>query len=288
MVGEGCTNFCAYCIIPHVRGAIRSKPPDNCVSELHTLADAGFNEVYISAIHLGSYGKDLGSDLPTLLEKMAKACPGVKLRLGSLEPNTVNQHFLSVMKNNKNICRHFHLSLQSGCDETLKSMRRHYTSADYKNAVADIRSIMPNCAITTDILVGFPGESEADFEKSAAFVKSIGFAHSHIFPFSVRKGTFAETMDSKLSKKEKDLRVKLMSEICEKSKKDFLSRFLGKKVSVLFETYKSDFNEGLTDNYITVRVKSEANLQNRIAEVLITAVCDGFCEGIIDCVISAP
>ena len=261
-IQEGCNQFCSYCIIPYARGPIRSRNPERIIEEIKTLSKNGFTEVILTGIHVASYGADLQNmDLGKLL-MMVNEIDGIKrIRLSSIEPMTLNAEFIKAISPCEKLCHHFHLSLQSGSDGTLKRMNRKYTTDKYKSIVDGLRAAFPDVAVTTDIMVGFPGETDEEFEETVEFAKNIKFADAHIFQYSPRKGTVAAKRTDQIPSKIKEKRSKLIAEICEESRKEFLEGFLGKTLEVLFEQPTADgFFEGKTDNYITVCVPPEENL----------------------------
>lgn len=261
-IQEGCNQFCSYCIIPYARGPIRSRDPKNVIEEITTLSKNGFTEVILTGIHVASYGADLKDmDLGKLL-MMVNEIDGIRrIRLSSIEPMTLNAEFIKAISPCKKLCHHFHLSLQSGSDATLKRMNRKYTTDEYKSIVDGLRAAFPDVAVTTDIMVGFPGETDEEFNQTVEFVKSINYADAHIFQYSPRKGTVAAKRPDQISPEIKESRSKIIAEITEKNRGEFLSSFIGKTLEVLFEQPTADgFFEGKTDNYITVCVPPEDNL----------------------------
>ena len=282
-IQDGCNNFCSYCIIPYARGRNRSAPLDTCVKDAKALAAAGFSEIVLTGIHLGSYGKDLGGPyLIDLLESLQQIDGIRRIRMGSLEPTLFDAAFTERLSRLPKICRHFHLSLQSGCDETLARMNRKYTTAEYACAVDNIRAVFPDAAITTDIITGFPGETEEEFQKTLAFVQNISFADAHIFPYSVRKGTRAEGMPNQVLATDKEVRSQKLMELTARSRDAFLEAHIGKEVLVLFErAHKKSktLYEGKTDNYITVLAESVDDLSDTYRRVRITSAQEGLCAG---------
>lgn len=274
-IEDGCRNFCSYCLIPFARGKIVSKPISQIVSEATELAKSGYKEVVLTGIHLSSYGSDLdGANLSDAIDAVS-AIDGIKrIRLGSLEPRIVTEDFVNRIKNNQKFCPAFHLSLQSGCDTTLLAMNRKYTSAQYRSAVELIRQNIPDSAFTTDVIVGFPGETDEDFEKSLAFVSEIGFAKVHIFPYSKRKGTKAAAMKDQVQKLIKKQREEKLFAATEKSRKEFLDAYVGKTVEVLAESCTGNTYTGFTKNYISVKFDSDRALTNTLVNVTVTD-CDG-------------
>lgn len=274
-IQEGCNQFCTYCIIPYARGPLRSRSLESISTETQRLISAGFKEIVLIGIHLGCYGKE-NSDGPTLYDavKTVLEVPGVqRLRLGSLESVEVEPRLLTLMQEDARFCRHLHLPLQSGCDKTLQAMHRPYTTAKFKTLLADIKTMVPDIAITTDVIVGFPGETEADFETTCKFAESCGFSKMHIFPFSARKGTPAEKFAGAVTEAVKKERADILGRIDEIMHKTFLQAMVGQKAEVLFEQPAGeDYFEGLTGNYQRVFVKSSGrNLGGEILPVKITA-----------------
>lgn len=278
-IEDGCDRYCTYCIIPTARGSVRSKPIQEIKKEAMELAKNGFIEIVLVGINLTSYGK--GEDI-NLCDAVDAVCEveGIKrVRLGSLEPDHITDQMLLRFKNQGKFCPQFHLSLQSGCDATLKRMNRHYDTEFYRDLVARIRKMFPDCAITTDIMVGFAGESQEEFNQNINFAKEIKFAKSHIFAYSRRSGTIAYNLPNQISKQEKSRRSKKMIEITSQTEKEFLQNQIGKTVSVLFETYENGFIEGYTKNYSRVKVKSEISRVGEILDVMLTAVENDYCLG---------
>lgn len=274
-IQEGCNQFCTYCIIPYARGPLRSRSLESIRTETQRLISAGFKEIVLIGIHLGCYGKE-NPDGPTLYDavKTVLDVPGVqRLRLGSLESVEVEPRLLTLMQEDARFCRHLHLPLQSGCDKVLQAMHRPYTTAKFKTLLADIKNRVPDIAITTDVIVGFPGETEADFETTCKFAESCGFSKMHIFPFSARKGTPAEKFAGAVTEAVKKERADILGRIDETMHKAFLQAMVGQNAEVLFEQPAGeDYFEGLTGNYQRVFVKSGGrNLGGEILPVKITA-----------------
>lgn len=274
-IQEGCNQFCTYCIIPYARGPLRSRSLESIRTETQRLISAGFKEIVLIGIHLGCYGKE-NHDGPTLYDavKTVLDVPGVqRLRLGSLESVEVEPRLLTLMQEDARFCRHLHLPLQSGCDKVLQAMHRPYTTAKFKTLLADIKTKVPDIAITTDVIVGFPGETEADFETTCKFAESCGFSKMHIFPFSARKGTPAEKFAGAVTEAVKKERADILGRIDEIMHKTFLQAMVGQTAEVLFEQPAGeDYFEGLTGNYQRVFVKSGGrNLGGEILPVKITA-----------------
>ncbi len=268
-IEDGCENFCSYCLIPFARGKIRSKPLSVIRKETLNLANAGYKEIVLTGIHLASYGKEHGTPcLEKAIQEVA-AVPGIeRIRLGSLEPRIIQPEFLNSIQGIPALCHHFHLSLQSGCTNTLKRMNRHYTADEYEQAVILLRKTFPDCSITTDIIVGFPGETEEDFLQSLNFARKIGFAKIHIFPYSPRQGTRAAAMDHQLTKAIKAQRVKEMETVELQTRTAFWRNMIGTKQSVLPEEEKNGYLLGYTQNYCPVRWKGQQT--NAPVELLIT------------------
>ena len=268
-IEDGCTEFCTYCIIPYARGPVRSRNPESITKEVTELAKNGYREIVLTGIHIGSYGKDLKDK--TLLDaiKAVNEVPDIKrIRLGSVEPRILTKDFIEEISKMPKVCDHFHISLQSGCNRTLKAMNRKYTAEEYKEAVCNLRKKYKNPAITTDIIAGFPGETEEDFNESYEFMKEISFSEAHIFPYSARKGTKAADFPGQLEKKVKNERAKKMIELSKKLHNEYLSAFIGETKEVLFERKTKDgFLEGHLSNYICVRVKSNEDLAHKFALV---------------------
>lgn len=274
-IQEGCNQFCTYCIIPYARGPLRSRSLESIRTETQRLISAGFKEIVLIGIHLGCYGKE-NPDGPTLYDavKTVLDVPGVqRLRLGSLESVEVEPRLLTLMQEDARFCRHLHLPLQSGCDKVLQAMHRPYTTAKFKTLLADIKTRVPDIAITTDVIVGFPGETEADFETTCKFAESCGFSKMHIFPFSARKGTPAEKFAGAVTEAVKKERADILGKIDETMHKTFLQAMVWQTAEVLFEQPAGeDYFEGLTGNYQRVFVKSGGrNLGGEILPVKITA-----------------
>ena len=278
-IEDGCERFCTYCIIPTARGFVRSKPLDEIKKEAENLSRAGFSEIVLVGINLTSYGKGEDFDLADAVDAVCSVEGIKRVRLGSLEPDHMSDEMLSRFKKQDKFCPQFHLSLQSGCDETLKRMNRRYDTAFYRDLVSRIRKSFENAAITTDIMVGFAGETEEEFEKSLAFAREIGFAKAHIFAYSRRAGTVAYALPNQVSNAEKARRSRLMSETTLKTEKEFLSSLVGKVFPVLFETAQDGFAEGYTANYSRVKVQSDKPHTGEILNVKIIKAEKDYCLG---------
>lgn len=280
-IEDGCNRFCSYCVIPYARGRVRSKPLDELRKELQSLSDAGFAEIVLVGINLSAYGQDTGKSICDAVE-LASQFGFSRIRLGSLEPDHITDEVIKRLSSIDKFCPQFHISLQSGCDNTLKSMNRHYTADEYYELCQKLRNSFPDTTLTTDIMVGFPGETQEDFEASVEFAKKVGFEKAHIFPYSPREGTRAAKMPQ-LTRSVKENRSRIMIEETEKIRREFLKSQIGKCVDVLFETrHENGFSEGYTKNYTPVKVCRIVNC-NEIKKVRITGTDGDFCTGeIID------
>ena len=303
-VQDGCDRFCSYCIIPYARGKVRSRNPESILREITKIAQNGIKEVVITGIHLASFGKDFkvedeikyreefgysenyepfnpkddlhtgGFRLIELLEQINKVKGIERIRLGSLEPKLITEEFVSRLSKLNKICDHFHLSLQSGCDKTLKDMNRRYTTEEFASSANLLRKVYPNVSLTTDVIVGFPGETAKDFEETYEFLKKIKFYKMHIFKYSPKKGTVAKNMKSQIDGKVKEERSSKLIELSDNNQNEYNEEYIGKKVKVLFEEYKKGYFKGHTTNYIMVNVKedkiNEEKIVNNILNVKIT------------------
>lgn len=279
-IEDGCDRFCSYCIIPYARGRVRSKPLEDIKAEAALLGDHGYREVVLTGINLPAYGKDLGLHLCDAVEA-ACAAPGIaRVRLGSLEPEQLTPEVIARMAKQEKLCPQFHLSLQSGCDTTLKRMNRHYTTAEYRQIVRNLRQAFPNCAITTDIMVGFAGETEEEFAASLAFAKEIAFAKVHVFAYSRRPGTRAYDMPGQVANKVKEERSRQMIAATLATQRDFFAAQVGRVEEVLFEQEREkNVYEGYTRNYTPVRAASAVPLQGQVLPVEITQALEDCCLG---------
>lgn len=281
-IEEGCNRFCSYCIIPFARGKVRSRTLANIARETEFHAKDGHREIVLTGINLSCYGSDLGLSLYNAVKTAADNPLIDRVRLSSLEPELLTEEIIEKMAEVKKLCPHFHLSLQSGCDDTLKRMNRHYSAKEYKEIVDNLRKYFPSCAITTDVMVGFAGETDEEFGKSLSFVRSIGFARVHVFTYSVRPGTAAEKMDGHIDEKIKALRYKRMSKIAEEAQKDFFLNNANSVHDVLIERQtKPEFINGHTENYIPVRIYSGSAKRHDIVRVKIVKACEGYCEAVL-------
>lgn len=271
-VQDGCNNFCSYCIIPYAKGRVRSRKLESVVKEITEIAANGIKEVVITGIHVASYGIDFDNDtrLIDLLEAIQKIDGIERIRLGSLEPNIITEEFVNRLKKVTKMCDHFHLSLQSGCDETLKRMNRKYTAQAFEKEVNLLRRTFPDVALTTDVIVGFPGETEEEFNETYKYLSKIRFAKLHVFKYSPRKGTVAAKMKNQIDSAVKEKRSHKLIELSNECEIEFLDRYIGKKVKVLFEKQDGKYIKGHTTNYLVVKVKEE-KLENQIKEVKIVS-----------------
>lgn len=271
-VQDGCDRFCSYCIIPFARGKVRSRNPENIIKEIVQIAKNGIKEVVITGIHIASYGKDFenGYKLIDLLEDINKIDGIERIRLGSIEPLLISEEFVSRLKKLNKICHHFHLSLQSGCNETLKRMNRRYSIEEFDEIVQRLRNIYDDVILTTDIIVGFPDESEEEFSKTYEFLKKVKFYKMHIFKYSQRKGTIASEMKNQISGDVKEERSKKLLELSDANENEYLDTYIGKEVSVLFEEQEGNYYKGHTANYINVKLKTDSDVSNQILKFKIT------------------
>ncbi len=280
-VEDGCVNFCTYCIIPFARGPVRSLPLADAAAQAAKLAEEGYRELVLTGIEISSWGRDLkdGTSLIDLVEAVCAAAPGCRVRLGSLEPRTVTEAFCLRAAKLDNLCPHFHLSMQSGCDATLKRMNRKYDTARFYESVDLLRKHFDRPAVTTDMIVGFPGETEEEFAQSLEFIRRCAFAAMHIFPYSRRPGTPAAAMPGQVPKAVKEERAGRAAEIAAGMEQDYLSRFAGQTMEVLFEEERDGLWRGHTTRYCEVRVRSGENLHNQLRQVSVTGVGEGYLEG---------
>lgn len=281
-IEDGCDCFCSYCIVPYARGRVRSKPLTEITGEVRRLADAGFKELVLVGINLSAYGSDIGASLCDAVD-IACATQGVeRVRLGSLEPDTLTESIISRLKTQPKLCAHFHLSLQSGCDKTLRAMNRRYTSDQFRQLSASLRAAFPDCALTTDVMVGFPGETEEDFLTSLRFIEDIGFDKVHVFPYSVRKGTPAAAMPDQVDKAAKEKRARQMTAVAQTVRQQRLASMVGKTAQLLVEdTDNATTARGFTSNYIPVRIDGAALVCGDLVTVTITGTDDDGCTGTV-------
>lgn len=280
-IEDGCDRYCSYCIIPTARGRVRSRALSDIKSEAEALAKSGYSEIVLTGINLSAYGLNEEFDLCDAVDTVC-AVDGIKrVRLGSLEPDHITDGMLQRLSGQNKFCEQFHLSLQSGCDATLTRMNRHYDSTFYLDLVNRIRSAFPDAAITTDIMVGFAGESDEEFKQSLEFAQKVGFARAHIFAYSRREGTVAARLSGQVTKQQKESRARLMAEVTAKSEREFISAQCGRVFPVLFETCENGYAEGYTPNYTRVRVQTDQPLTGKIIPVQLKTAEDGYCTGTI-------
>ncbi len=279
-VQDGCDNFCSYCIIPYARGKLTSKPVAEAVDEISRMAKCAFREVVLTGIHLTKYGVDFDDniELVDLIEKINEIDGIDRIRLGSLEPGYLTDERVQRLAKCEKLCGHFHLSLQSGCEATLLRMNRKYTPKQYADEIALLRNAFPDCAITTDVITGFPEESEEEFEESMAFVKACDFSKVHVFTYSVRPGTVAAQM-KQIPETVRRERCHQMIEATEKSRTDFLDRSVGKIYPVLCEGKRGGWIHGFTDNYIPVVIPASQAQPNELILVKIDSKYEDYCKG---------
>ena len=270
-VQDGCDRFCSYCIIPFARGKIRSRKPESVIEEITEISKNGIKEVVITGIHVASYGRDFENDyrLIDLLEEINQIDGIERIRLGSIEPLLITEGFMERFIKLEKVCHHFHLSLQSGCTETLKRMNRRYTAGEFEVIVDRIRKYYNDAILTTDIIVGFPDESEEEFKTTYEYLKRINFYKMHVFKYSPRKGTKAAEMKNQIPGDVKELRSKKLLELSDNNEIAYLDSYIGKEVEVLFEEFDGEYYKGHTANYIMVKVKSEEDLSNKMKMVKI-------------------
>jgi len=274
-IQDGCSNYCAYCIVPYVRGRARSLPIARAAENAKLLGERGFREIVITGIEISSYGIDLEGS-PTLAEAVQEICasaPNARFRLGSLDPSVVTGDFCLKLRDISNLCDHFHLSLQSGCNDTLQRMGRRYSPGEAAKAIAQLRDLFPGCGITADLIVGFPGETDAEFAQTLGFIKAAGFSDMHIFPFSARPGTLAAAMPGQVGKGVKKERARTAAETAEGMARSFRLALIGRTVEVLFERKRNGFWVGHAGNYVEVAAIN-GGARNEICNVMITSVKD--------------
>ena len=274
-VQDGCNQFCSYCIIPYARGRVRSRNAESIIKEITQIAQNGIKEVVITGIHVASYGRDFGNEngLIELLEKINNIEGIKRIRLGSLEPKIITEEFMQRLSKLEKMCHHFHLSLQSGCDETLKRMNRKYTTAEVKKIIERLRRYYDDVMLTTDIIVGFPGETEEEFETTYQFLKEVKLYKMHVFQYSPRKGTRAAVMPNQIDGNIKEARSKKLIELSNENQKMYNQQLVGKEVEILFEDKEIEngitYFRGHTQNYILVKYKTDENLENTLKNVKI-------------------
>lgn len=272
-VQDGCVNFCTYCIIPYTRGPIRSAPLEVAVAQAKELADRGYREIVLTGIEIAGWGQDQPGkpELALLVEEICKAVPDLRIRLGSLEPRVVTEDFCRRLSVFSNLCPQFHLSMQSGSDTVLSRMKRKYDTARYYQSVELLRKFFPECAVTTDMIVAFPGETEEEFAESLAFIRKCAFADMHIFPYSRRPGTPADKMPGQHNNATKEARSRAAIALAEEMSRAYREGFVGRTLEVLFEEREGEFYTGHAPNYIKVYARGE-NLHNEIRTVTVLEV----------------
>ena len=275
-IQDGCENFCTYCIIPYARGPIRSRSIQSAAAEAKALARKGFTEIVLVGIHLSSYGRDIGASLTDVIGAVCKTEGIKRVRLGSLEPKIITHDFVKSISLFEQICPSFHITMQSGCNETLRRMKRRYTAEEYLSSLSVLRRYFPDCAVSTDVMVGFPGESDKEFQTSVSTIKKARFASLHVFQYSKRDGTPAAQMSCQVDDNVKAKRSRKLIELGEQMQQEYNERFIGKTLPVLFETDK----QGFTPNYIKVCVDS-GGLAGAYKNVTIEKCGKGKCFGTI-------
>ena len=299
-VQDGCNQFCSYCIIPYARGRIRSRRPEWVVLEIMENAKKGIKEVVLTGIHLASYGKDFKQDIVSdiskdfqyktekqefllidLLEEIEKIPEIKRIRLGSLEPTLITEEFVQRLRKLSKICDQFHLSLQSGCNETLKRMNRKYTIEEFEKAAKLLRKSFKNVHLTTDIIVGFPGETDQEFQKTYAFLKHIKFYKMHVFKYSPRKGTVAASMPNQIDGNQKEQRSNKLIELSNQNEAEYQQEYIGKQIEVLLEEREGKYLKGHTTNYMVAKVKTDENLENTLQKIKIINTNNLELEGVL-------
>lgn len=281
-IQDGCNNFCSYCIIPYTRGNVRSKSKEDVLSEIKELVDKGHKEIVLTGIHTGHYGEDNENyKLADLLLDILKIDGLERLRISSIEITELDDKFLNVLKNNKVLVDHMHIPLQSGCDKILKLMNRKYDIKYFKEKINNIRNIRPNISITTDLIVGFPGETEEDFNETIKNIQEIKFSKIHVFPYSRRKGTIADEMENQIKEEIKKERVKKIMELSNELEKNYMERFIGKELEFIPEIKKDNYLIGHTGNYIMVKLESNEELNHNSKTVKISKIEYPYAIGIL-------
>lgn len=279
-VQDGCNQFCSYCIIPYARGRVRSRNAESIIKEITQIAQNGIKEVVITGIHVASYGRDFGNEngLIELLEKINEIEGIKRIRLGSLEPKIITEEFMQILSKLEKICHHFHLSLQSGCDATLKRMNRKYTTSEVKEIIERLRRYYDDVMLTTDIIVGFPGETEEEFETTYQFLKQAKLYKMHVFQYSPRKGTRAAVMPNQIDGNIKEARSKKLIELSNENQKMYNQQLVGKEAEVLFEDKEVEdgitYFRGHTQNYVLVKYKTDENLENTLKLIKISDISE--------------
>lgn len=280
-IQDGCNRYCTYCIIPKARGFSRSRPLSDIKKEIEMLANLGYKEIVFVGINLSSYGLDNGYSLCDALMTAQETAGIERIRLGSLEPDHITDDIIERLSKMSKFCPQFHLSLQSGCNTILKRMNRHYTAEEYYELCIKLKNAFSDISLTTDIIVGFPGETEDDFNETIEFAKKCAFMKVHVFPFSPREGTPAFSYQNKIQNSTKTMRCHKLQQICDSIRDDFMNSYIGKTVNVLFETPKNGIQQGYTENYTPVSVSCDEPLCGKILKVRITECSDEGCKGIL-------
>ena len=280
-VEDGCVNFCTYCIIPYARGPVRSLPLEEAVKQTRQLSAEGYRELVLTGIEISSWGKEFrdGTTLIDLIEAVCAAAPDCRIRLGSLEPRTITEEFCQRAAKLPNLCPHFHLSMQSGCDGVLKRMNRRYDTARFYESVSLLRKHLDRPGITTDLIVGFPGETEEEFVETLAFIQKCAFSSMHIFPYSKRPGTPADKMPGQVLNAVKEERAHRAAAVAAQMERDYLAQFVGENLPVLFEEERDGHWRGYTTRYTEVKVETDENLHNVMRNVDISDSSDTFLHG---------
>ena len=278
-IQDGCNNFCSYCIIPYVRGNVRSKNKEDVIKEVKKLVEEDKKEIVLTGIHTGNYGKDLKTSLADLLEELVKVENLERIRISSIEITELDEHFMKVLKENEKIVDHMHIPLQSGANKTLKDMNRKYDKDYFIKKIEEIRKIRPNINITTDVIVGFPNETEEDFKETIETIKKVKFTKIHVFPYSKREGTKAALMDNQIKEEIKQPRVHKLLEISEQLEKEYMEKYIGKIVEILPEKVKENILTGHTENYLQVKTKGKKEDINKLIKVKIKSLNYPYLEG---------
>ena len=270
-IEDGCDNFCSYCIIPYARGRVRSLPPDAALAQVQTLSQQGVKEIMVTGIEIASYGKDLSPSVSfiSLIASICSAVPQIRIRLGSLEPRILTEEFCQTLAPYSNLARHFHLSLQSGCDKTLRDMNRKYTTADFLQAVQRLRRHFPDCSITGDLITGFPGETSEDFQQTLEFIQTCQFASLHVFPYSERSGTAAAKREDQIPLAIRQTRAEQAKQVANEMSQTFLASFIGKDISVLLESPQKGFTPAHSHWHFTVKIPDFQGSKNTVCKVRI-------------------
>lgn len=281
-IQDGCNRYCSYCLIPYARGPVRSRTPENILKEVKKLASNGYKEIILSGIHVASYGKDLENINLEQIVELVSEIPGIeRIRIGSVEPMFFTDETINKLSRVDKFCPHFHLSLQSGCDATLKRMNRHYTSEMYRDTVNKIRDKFLDASITTDVIVGFPGETEEEFNFTYEFLKNIKLSKMHIFKYSPRKGTRASEFSEQVSAEIKETRSKLLIELDEKLEREYIEKFINREMDVLFEETNENLSCGYTKNYIKVCAKTINDVNGKILTTKLNENLGNMAQGYI-------